>query len=267
MPGIASHDWLTGLLLHYAITGDEGTREAAIENAEFLMRSAPGTWSGMWGSRIPGWAIDGLVDAWTFLGDARYLAEAKKGVARYEELELADGGGGFHLNPANGMTTVWMENILFLGAAKYAWVTGDPQALPLLARMRNWFKRDCILPPRGSAVALTAPAVFESWSPAHPVGKTSTHHLWSMAACLSYSACLFDDEDDAAWAAILFDSAVRWWQESPGGKARNPLNPSSWSPITMRPLAFPNSESKVLANVLNYGSPHIAMRAFRQERR
>jgi hypothetical protein len=268
MPGNASHNWLLGLLLHHAITGDEGTREAAVENAAYALRSAPGGWTGWWGSRIPGWAIDCLVDAWSFLGDPRYLAEARAGIARYEELELEDGGSGWHLNPANRATTVWMENILFLGAAKYVDASGDPGPLPLLARMRNWFKRSCIVPPEGPPMAVTVPSVLEQWAPPQGgVGRTSVHHVWSMAACLSWSACLFDDPDDRAWATILFDSAVRWWQESPGGKPRNPLSASSWSPITMRPLAFPNSESKVLANVLNYGAPHLGMRALEEARR
>ena len=87
------------------------------------------------------------------------------------------------------------------------------------------------------------------------------HHLWSMADSLSTSAVLFDDADDRMWATILFESAVRYWQEPPSSKPRNMLNASGWSPITMRPLSFPNSESKVLSNVLRYGVSHLAMRS------
>jgi hypothetical protein len=265
MPGALSHNWVLGLLLHYAVTGDESSREAAIENAAMVLRSTPGDWSGWWGSRIPGWAIDCLVDSWNFLGDPRYIAEAGRAIARYESFELADGGGGFHLNPSSGTTTPWMENILFLAASKHVLATGSPQAMPLLLRMRDWFKRSCIIPPQGSPVAMTLPAVYEQWSPAG--GKRpSVHHLWSMLACLSYSACVFDDQDDRFWATLLFESAARYWQEGASFKLKNPLNAASWSPITMRPLSFPNSESKVLANVLNYGAPHLAMRALAEGR-
>jgi hypothetical protein len=260
MPGTVSHNWLLGVLLHYALTGDEGSREAAVENAAMAMRAGPGRWSGYWGSRIPGWAIDTLVDAWNFLGDAEMLDEASRGVARYEELELADGGGGYHLNPANGRTTVWMENILFIAAAKHALATSHGQALPLLGRMRNWFKRSCILPPQGDATAMTVASVLEDWSPAGGA-RPSVHHVWTMAAALSYSAVLFDDADDRLWATVLFESVARYWQETAAAKPRNFRNAATWSPITMRPLAFPNSESKVLANVLNFGAPYLGMRA------
>jgi hypothetical protein len=82
-----------------------------------------------------------------------------------------------------------------------------------------------------------------------------------MADCLAASAFLFEDADDRMWATILFDVAVRYWQEPPGGKLKNTLNASGWSPITMRPLSFPNSESKVLSNVLRYGVSNLAMRS------
>jgi hypothetical protein len=39
------------------------------------------------------------------------------------------------------------------------------------------------------------------------------------------------------------------------------MSAAGWSPITMRPLMFPNSESKVLANILRYGASHLGMRA------
>jgi hypothetical protein len=260
MPGTVSHNWVLGLLLHYALTGDEGTREAALENASMAMRAGPGSWSGWWGSRIPGWAIDCLVDAWNFLGNPEYADEAARGISRYEELELADGGGGYHLNPANGATTVWMENIFFFAAAKHVLATGSSQPLPLLQRMRTWFKRSCIIPPEGDPASMTLPAVWETWSPAGG-SRPTVHHLWTMLDALSYSAVLFDDPDDRLWATTLFEAATRFWQEGASAKRRNPLNASTWSPITMRPLAFPNSESKVLANVLNFGAPHLGMRA------
>jgi hypothetical protein len=116
------------------------------------------------------------------------------------------------------------------------------------------------VPPSGSPASMTLPFVFESWSPAR-AATPSTHHLWSMSESLSTSAMLFDDADDRMWATILFEAAARYWQEPPGSKPKNTLNASGWSPITMRPLSFPNSESKVLSNVLRYGVSHLAMRA------
>ena len=81
-----------------------------------------------------------------------------------------------------------------------------------------------------------------------------------MTNCLSMSAYIFDDADDRMWANILFETAVRYWQEKPG-KARSLLSPAGWSPITMRPLTYPNSESKVLGDVLLWGASHLGMRA------
>jgi hypothetical protein len=260
-PGQHSHNWVLGLVLHYAITGDESTREAIVENVEFILRAPPKRWTGWWGSRIPGWSVEGLVDAWSVLGDPRCLEEAGKGVARFAELEIQDGGLGFHLNPSNKATQSWMDDIFFVAAAKYVAASGDTAPLPLLARMRNWFKRCCIVPPSGSPASMTLPQVFESWSPAK-ADKPMIHHLWSMADALSASAILFDDADDRMWATILFEAAVRYWQEPSGSRSpKNTLDASGWSPITMRPLSFPNSESKVLSNVLRYGVSHLAMRS------
>jgi hypothetical protein len=107
---------------------------------------------------------------------------------------------------------------------------------------------------------MTVASVFEQWSAAGG-SRPSVHHVWSMLDCLSYASVLLDDPDDRLWASLLFESVTRFWQEKPAQVPHNPLNAASWSPITMRPLSFPNSESKVLANVLNYGAPHLALRA------
>ena len=138
-----------------------------------------------------------------------------------------------------------MENIFFGAAAKYVLASGDTRPLNFLARMKNWFKRECIVPPPGiSPRRCILPYVFEDWWPTRVAGP-GFHHLWSMADCLSTSAYLFDDADDRMWATILFETAVRYWQDKPG-KSRSALSAAGWSPITMRPLMFPNSESKVL---------------------
>jgi hypothetical protein len=255
------HNWAFGTLLHYAITGDEASREAALENADFCMRNPPGTWTGYWGSRIPGRAIEALVDSYNFLGDPAYLAQAGLGVDHFEQLETADGMHGYHLNPAQGYTQPWMDNVFYIAAAKYVLASGDTSNLPFLGRMRTWFKTECIIWPTGTPTAVTLPMVYESWSPTSN-GQLAVHLGWSMCEALSYSAVIHADFDDLWIAALFFEGLTRYWQSSPNYSLHNAMNPASFAPVTFRPSMYPNSESKTLGMLFNSMNPHIALRSW-----
>jgi hypothetical protein len=262
--GEHGHNWPLGVLLHYVLTGDEGSREAALEGAAFSMRHPPGQWTGWWGSRIPGRAIENLVDAYNFLGDPQWLAAAGAGVARFEQLEVADGMNGYHLNPANGTTTVWMDNVFYVAACKYVLASNDFSNLAFLGRMRNWFKNECLIWPQGPVTASTMPVVYEVWAPLPTTVRTrSVHHDWEMMEALSYSAVIHADLNDYYAATLLFEGVTRYWQVGASTTAvYNANNGAAWSPITFRPSQYPSTESKVLGIVLNGGNPHMAIRSF-----
>jgi hypothetical protein len=261
--GIASHNWVEGLLMYYAITGDEAAREAAIENGAFILRDPPKNWTGYWGSRIPGWAIDNLMSLYAFIGSPAYLTEAGLGVHRYEQLELGQGGHGYVLNPANNATQSWMENIMHIAACKYYLVSGDASVLPLLGRMRDFYKNELCFLPVGTLPNITLPQVFEHFSPGS-LTNISLHHDWAMSESFAYSAVVFNSQDDLTWARAYHDGVSRYWQSGPGLAQFNVLNSATYSAITFRPGMYPGSESKVIANLLRWGGGTLAARALLQ---
>jgi hypothetical protein len=257
------HNWALGTLLHYVITGDEGSREAALENADFCMRNPPATWTGYWGSRIPGRAIDALVDSYNYLGNPAYLTAAGDGVDRFEQLEVADGMHGYHVNPAQGYTQPWMDNVFYIAAAKYVLASGDGSNLAFLGRMSDWFKAECMFYPQGTVTSVTLPLVFESWSPTTGGGQLSLHLGWSMCEALTYDAVIHSDFESYWTAAVYFEGLTRYWQASTNPFTQyNALNFASYSAITFRPGMFPNSESKTIGMMFTSMNPHIAVRSW-----
>ncbi len=262
--GEPSHNWLHGVLLHYAITGEEGSREAAIENLAYCLRKAPGNWNGAYGIRIPGWTIDNLVDGYNYLGNPLYLSEAGRGVELIKTYEQMAGGLG-HLksysitNPtAPGNATPWMHNLFFIAAVKYVIASGDTTDVDLLLRMKSWF-HEMVVPATGTRSNCTLPMVYDSWDPVNPATNVMSNHLvWPMMESLTYAFALFENTNDYAAAAGLFDVITRYHQ-APTGSPANLDNAAQWSPIGMRMLQFPGSESKIIGNILrwSYAMPAV----------
>jgi hypothetical protein len=258
--GQYSHNWVGGLLLHYILTGDEGSREAAVENLAFVLRDPPKNWTGYWGSRIPGWQINCLVDAYSFLGDPVYLDEAGLGVERFKTLEVAQGSKGYILNlGTNPQTTKpWMDNIFFIAAAKYMIQSYDFGAVDLMDRMRGYFKTIAMIPPTGTIPNLVPAQVYYEWGPAF-AGVKSVHLLWPMCESFAWSAVLFNDLDDVAWAQMCFETVCRYWQTGPTTAPVDFYNATTWSKVTFKPAQYPGTESKVLGNLLRWGPAYLAV--------
>ena len=248
-PGAMSHSWTHGLLLWYALTGDESAYEAGREAAEFALRSAPGDWTGWWGSRIPGWNIHMLVDAAAYLGDRRALPEARRAIARFAEFERSTGGHGCVINPADKRTSPWMECIFFTSAARYAAASGDAGPIELLRRQRNWLVASTLVERSG-----IVPHTFSHWAPSGPT-EPSVHLVWPLIEALTWSALLGIEPSDGERATRLFDALVCHWQAKDGVRLG-----TNCSPITFRPGMFPGTESKTLGNLLLWGAPHLALR-------
>jgi hypothetical protein len=248
-PGQASHLWLHGLCLWYALTGDEGAYEAAQQAFDFVLRNAPGDWTGWWGSRIPGWSVHALVDVAAYLGDPRALTEARRGIEKFAEYERSTGGHGCVLNPSDKRTSPWMECIFFLGAARYVAESGDPAPRALLKKQRDWLVAETLRAEPGRV-----PHSFSHWAPGKPT-EPSVHLMWPLIDVLTWSAALGLDASDADRARRLFDATLCHWQ----AKAGFPLD-GDCSPVTFRPAMFPGTETKALGNLLLWGSPHLALR-------
>lgn len=264
--GEASHTWLHGLLLHYALTGDEGTYETVLASVDFLLRSEMRNWHGNWGSRIPGWTMDNLTVAYAYLGMQAAKVEAGEILLNYERLEVAAGARGYVPNEGDrGRVKPWMVNIFFNGAVRYMAVTQDYRGVGLIDRMRNWLRNDVIVRAgvQGSLVQL--PGVIYQMDRNGNAMSHSLHKGWPMLESMAWSYLLSGDTQDAIVAMELWNSLILFHQRSVGQQV-NPGDTTSYSPISMRIHSYPDTETKVMGQVLLWGQAGLALQRILERR-
>lgn len=237
-----SHTWLGGPILHYLLTGDEGSLEAAHLGAAFLRRQRLDKWDGMWGVRIPGWTADNLALYGFIFGKKGDLDHARDIIRNFERIETTKyGKKGFVINEAMNPRSEqpWMLNIMFNGIARYALVTGSKEFDPVMRRMLDHFRNECILgvPDR--------PLLSYRYVSPELKKEPSIHLSWSMAASFAWAYVVLADPKDRALGRELFGGAARYPQEWQDG---------SMSPIAFRMMNYPNSESKIFSNIGLWGS-------------
>ncbi len=259
-----THTWVNGLLIKYILTGDEGAREAALEVGDFLVRGDPGNWDGVWGARILGWEVEGLMNLYNYIGDPVYLQTAQEGVAQWEVLELSFGGGGYVLN--NGWSTPtnqsWMHAIVLSAIGKYYLTTLDPSVLPVMQRMADWFLVHAVAElPTGAWNNRTTGKIWEFYDGTDHWGA-SVHHQWAVIDALGYAAVALHDQNFMMVSQSLFESVTRYFQGSSGDSSpKNYWDSDSFSAISFKPAQFATSETKALSNMALWGQSHLAFEA------
>jgi hypothetical protein len=248
------------------LTGDEASREAAVDCLEFVLRRAPSQWDGLWGSRILGWSVENLVDGFWYLGDPRYLQEAGNALIRFEQHEQTHGGNGYVINTGATIpnTSPWQHNIVFNAAVKYVLISGDRRPMGLLSRMRDWFRNDCLVLGTGPFTARGLTKVHYHWDPNGATTEFKRNLIWPMIESLSLSAILFWNDpvryqEDLSLSYYLFEEMTRYHQGKVGAVV-DAFDAGGHSPITLKMAQFPNSESKVMGNVLLWGKGHPGLR-------
>ena len=263
-----SHTWVHGLLLYYALTGDEGSREAAIEVGDFVIRTHPETWDGWWGARILGWSLENLVDLWNYTGISNYKTIAAATAARWAYIEGQNGGLGYVINPGyqNPHAEVWMHGIVMNALVKYFWATHDPSASASITRMADWFMQSCIASnPIDTGSLRPVGKVWTDWAPGFQNGA-SIHHCWVMLDALANAAAVTGTVGYYVMADALFDSNSRFFQGPPDDEGSptpglfNYNDPQNWCVIAFRMLGYPNSESKILSNIARWGHSYLTLR-------
>lgn len=260
-----SHTWVGGLLIYYAITGDEGAREAAIEVGDFIQRMQPENWDGNWGARIPGWSLVNMLNLWVYLGEQQYVSCASAIVDNWNLVEASQGQQGHVINYGNvqqPQAQSWMHAIVLGGLCRYFAVTQDADALVTVERMADWMMNDVIeSAPSGPAHARTIGRVWESIGLNGWTNNLHTHHVWSITHALSWAAWVANEPSYLAMAGDLWNGVTRYQQR--GASQLGPYDwndPSSYSAISYRQLAFPGSESKVMSNIALWGGTYLAFR-------
>lgn len=258
-----SHTWVHGLLMHYALTGDEGSREAAIECFTFIQNHHPELWDGWWGARILGWDLENLVDLYNYIGDPAYLSLAGATAQRWIVIEAQNGGQGYVVNPGYGTNPhceVWMHTIVTNALVKYWMITGDPATKQAVIRMANWYLNACIAQfPTGSPNARSVGKVWTDWAPSGWHQAASVHHSWGMIEALSNAA--YCSGNIAYWSVAkdFFESTTRYYQGTTNDASQNYNLQTSWNAIAFRMLGYPNSESKIMSNLGRWGHAFLAV--------
>ena len=258
-----SHTWVHGMLLYYVMTGDEGSREAALEVGEFIMNQHPENWDGFWGSRILGWQLEGLCDLYNYLGDDDYLSLAQATAQNWANLEQQNGGGGFVVNlgyAANPHAQTWMQMIVFNALAKYFYVSSDFSVLAVMDRMASWYLAEVIhTQPMGPVHARPVGKVWRRVAPGyHDI--PSVHHGWVTVEALANATFCLGRFDCFNTGLAFWESMTRFHQASAGDHSdRDYANPATFSPIAYRMFQYPNSESKIHSNLARWGHAMLAL--------
>ncbi|MDX2034927.1 MAG: discoidin domain-containing protein [Blastocatellia bacterium] len=140
---VPSHMWIEGLWLYWALTGDESVREAATEGSAAFLRINFTNESvlQMNETRWLGWPTLGLMAAYRYTGEPRYLIRARENVDALVGAEESYGRKGYYL--ARGWDDQlriqpWGWSYSMLGVIEYWRETGDKRTADFLVRSADW---------------------------------------------------------------------------------------------------------------------------------
>jgi uncharacterized protein (TIGR03437 family) len=141
---LPSHTWIEGLWLYWALTGDEAIRESAMEASHALARM-PLTYDSAlsWNEpRWVGWPVLGLMAAWRYTGESKYLDRAKNNAYLLVQAEEDYGKKGYFIPSGSGIGRavqpfMW-SGYAQLGVIEYWRETGDQRVADYLVRIADW---------------------------------------------------------------------------------------------------------------------------------
>lgn len=144
---LLTHNWIEGMWLHWALTGDEAVHESAVEGGEALARFLKFQFTAdnalKWNeSRWLGWPALGLMAAWRYTGDARYLDSSRKAVYLLMQAEEQAGKKGWFIPDTSGIGPVTQPfmwaGYCQLGIIEYWRETNDSRVADYIVRVADW---------------------------------------------------------------------------------------------------------------------------------
>ena len=250
---IPSHTWIEGLWLYWALTGDEAVHESAVEAGEALARREFTYYNSLsWNEpRWVGWPVLGLMAAWRYSGERKYLDQARKNAYLLVQAEESYGRKGYFIPSGSGFghavqPFIW-SGYAQLGVIEYWRETGDRRVADYLVRIADW-----LVGKGGSSPVLTGGgtqadgsyqpvAVPYFWYPdkANEVGSISLGMM--SLPVLATAAQITGRADLQSKARQLFRDAT-YYRDAPDKPG---LNASNLSPISFRSLQYIGSYPKI----------------------
>ncbi len=249
---VPSHSWIEGMWLYWAMTGDEAARESAVEGAEAFARMNF-TYANALGWNEPrwvGWPTMGLMVAYRYTGDIKYLNKARANVYLFLQTEESFGRKGYYLNRAPGVidgVQTWAWCYSLLGVIEYWRDTRDKRAADFLVRVADWLigkgsKNPPLLPARKLADGTYLPnGVSYFWYPDKIAEDRSLALAGLCLPVLTTAARITNRQDLWARANELFRDYA-FYRDLVEGKS---VEPSTRAVINFRSLLFPGSVTKV----------------------
>ncbi len=250
---IFTHNWVEGLWLYWALTGDEAVHEAALEASDTVTRFAFTYDSSLsWNEpRMAGWPALAMVAAWRYSGDLTYLTKARDIVYVIVQAEEDYGRKGYYIAPGSGIGNatqpfMWSGYTQF-GVIEFWRETSDQRVADFIVRVADWLigqggQFPVLLDGKTSTDGSYHPlGTAYTWSPDKAGENPLTAQGMLSLPVLTVAARISKRADLRNAARQLFRDTA-FYRDFPAGAA---LTATSRAPINFRSLQYGASSPKI----------------------